>query len=123
MCFVVLCCVVLCGVVWCCVLCGAVLFCVVLCCAVLCCVMLCCVGSQMSSNNYSGICNGCGLPLPRPLVQVILQQPNPQFLEQINSCFSPDDKFIVMDSDGKDRALQALALLDKAGYTCMNPCT
>jgi rhodanese-related sulfurtransferase len=49
--------------------------------------------------------------------KVILQQPNPQFLEQINSCFSPDDKFIVMDSDGKDRALQALALLDKAGYT------
>eukprot|EP00667_Euglena_gracilis_P005615 EG_transcript_5655 len=47
----------------------------------------------------------------------IVQEPNPQFLEQIQELFLPSDKFILMDSDGRDRTSQALGLLQKHGFT------
>lgn len=50
--------------------------------------------------------------------KVWVQEPNTQFLEQVKAQFpNLDHQFIVMDSDGTDRALQVLSLLDHAGYT------
>lgn len=50
--------------------------------------------------------------------KVWVQEPNTQFLEQLKAQFpNLDHQFIVMDSDGTDRALQVLSMLDHAGYT------
>eukprot|EP00667_Euglena_gracilis_P002116 EG_transcript_2117 len=48
--------------------------------------------------------------------KVVDQEPNGQWLEQVQARFPRDAKLIVMCSDGRQRTAQAVALLEAAGY-------
>uniref|UniRef100_A0A7S1IQM0 Rhodanese domain-containing protein n=1 Tax=Eutreptiella gymnastica TaxID=73025 RepID=A0A7S1IQM0_9EUGL len=49
--------------------------------------------------------------------KVITQEANAQWMKEIQARFpDPDTKLLIMDSDGRDRALQALQVLHEANY-------
>merc|ERR1712147_575070 len=53
-----------------------------------------------------------------PAVQEVTQSANPKFLEQVKEKFpDKESKLLIVCSDGRQRAIQVLMLLDAEGYT------